>query len=319
MFDIIINVVYGLYLRIKKENNMNTIKYDGNKVSASADNIKQIIKDVKRLSDSVSAVSTQLGMMGNSADIVKQKMLSMHDEILQEAVMMESLHSALSKIVTLYEQTEKRIADGANSSADYIASALGRKFADIVSNSPNYSGSAYTLLDLLHDMYMKSQIEALNEKYTQDDWDNATEDERKEMLNNYIHDLYAILGVDVGDLQFKEMSAPPGYVKNGGYQPDSKYIALNQDIVNGNINYSLDKIKMILIHETRHAYQHAVVDNPENFKVSAETREQWKESIDNYHNQQGYMDLGYDKEEAYQLYKDQRIEQDARWFSGDVV
>ena len=62
-----------------------------------------------------------------------------------------------------------------------------------------------------------------------------------------------------------------------------------------------------MIHEMRHAYQHAVVDNPDQYKVSAETRQEWADNFNDYKNAKKY---------GYKTYVEQPIEYDAKRFAG---
>ena len=72
-----------------------------------------------------------------------------------------------------------------------------------------------------------------------------------------------------------------------------------------------------VVHELRHAYHHAAVDNPTRFQVSQETIDAWKDSFDNYRDTGDFMDdYGMSRQEAYDAYRNQDVERDARWFAG---
>ena len=62
-----------------------------------------------------------------------------------------------------------------------------------------------------------------------------------------------------------------------------------------------------MIHEMRHAYQHAVVNNPDKFNVSEETRKQWAANFNDYKSA---------KTDGYDAYVEQPIEYDAKRFAG---
>ena len=62
-----------------------------------------------------------------------------------------------------------------------------------------------------------------------------------------------------------------------------------------------------VVHELRHAYQHAAIDDPERYQVSQETIDAWKESFATY---------AQEKAKGYQSYRNIIVEKDARKFAG---
>lgn len=72
--------------------------------------------------------------------------------------------------------------------------------------------------------------------------------------------------------------------------------------------YNSYELLNTVVHETRHAYQHAAIDNPNLYVVSNETISQWKNNIDDYTK----------PVEGYNSYYEQPIEWDANGFVGKL-
>lgn len=154
-----------------------------------------------------------------------------------------------------------------------------------------------------HDLYMQSEIFALldTDRFSKSAWQSATVTERKRIMNEFMTEIALIMGISVcGSISFESFENPN---TRGMHTSDDNKIHINKDKLNRSDSYSL---MQTLIHEMRHAYQHAAVENPENFNVSSETIEQWKEN---------FKPGVYYRGEDYQRYVSQPIEYDAKSFA----
>ena len=171
------------------------------------------------------------------------------------------------------------------------------------------------------ELYLQSEIENILEKdrYSQSTWKNASVEERKEILNEYLQEVAAVMGLQIGEINYTYTEASNGTYNMGSYSPSTNMISINEWVLeNGGKNNIQDSYNLMytIAHEMRHAYQHAACSNPEQFVVTEETIQSWQESIDNYRSQRGFMQEGMNAEEAYNAYRNQTIERDARWFAG---
>lgn len=85
---------------------------------------------------------------------------------------------------------------------------------------------------------------------------------------------------------------------------DGTYVRINEKSI---LPMTGNQILKTVIHELRHAYQGAAIDNPNLYVVSQETRNAWKEnlSLGNY--------ISYEEDKA--AYRAQPVEWDAQNFA----
>ena len=171
------------------------------------------------------------------------------------------------------------------------------------------------------DLYLRNEIEEIlgKERYSRSTWQNASVEERKEILNESLQEVAAVMGLQVGEINYTYRESSNGTYNMGSYSPTANVISINEWVLeNGGKDGVADSYDLMytIAHEMRHAYQHAVCNNPDQFVVTEETIRSWQESIDNYRSQSGFMQEGMSAEEAFKAYRNQTIERDARWFAG---
>lgn len=324
---------------------MSKFYVDPQKINTDADNMNRIQGSVRDIGEAVKSISLHLSMNSASAEVIKRKLNDIHNNILEEAVKMGTLQGALMRTAQLYTQTENAIIDNVGLGGFNDAANRARQNIDNVIEEAKEKGRSFLqkMRDLLveikiipakkqtripgeevtkhqekeMDLYMQQEIAKINEKYTRERWNNASVDERKQMLNDYIKEIAAIMGIDITSVDFT-YSEPSGTTVNfGTFHPDYKSISINEWVIeNGDAN-GWDSFGLVstVVHEMRHAYQHEVVNNPDKYVVTDETREAWEKSIAEYKSKRGFMAEGYGENEAYKKYRDQTIEKDARKFA----
>ena len=134
----------------------------------------------------------------------------------------------------------------------------------------------------------------------------------KEILQNYTNELIDIYDISIeNSIQFfSEGFGEDGGITLGYYQEKFgliKRIAINEYVLQNDISGSSVQLFSTIRHELRHAYQHAAVNNPNNYIVSQEALEQWKYNMNN----------PVSATEDYWEYRKQQNEIDAREF-GDI-
>lgn len=242
------------------------------------------------------------------------------DDMITEAARLDSLTEALKHIVKKYENCEKKImnyrnADASdesktqNSDASGSVSKLIHDFIQWMREIFGWDTEKQPVsreMEREHDLAMQSEIFALlnTDEFSQETWYNTSVNGRKKILRKFLKRLCAIMGVQVFPFIFFDDSMSDN--TRGSYNHKFKMIYINSNRLSGNNSYGL---MTTMIHEMRHAYQHAAVDNPEKFQVSEETISQWRENFKkgNYKS----TDDGY----TYEEYVSQPVEWDAKNFA----
>ena len=287
------------------------------------DKCRQVSADLPKIRNNVRAGSAQVSRansqlkknLDSGMSVISSRLLSVNERIIEEAARAESLSSALDQIISAYSACESEIIGEGNQAfgsqnekkpknktwldklIDYIKKILGIK------DKPELSEERR--LEREHDLFMQDQIFSMMKsgRFSEEAWNKASLTERKAILNEFMAQIALIMGISVnGGVHFFNESPKNGLITNGYYSPDDNTISINTYVVDGNNSY---KIMQTMIHEMRHAYQHAAVNNPDRFQVSTETIEQWKNNFDHYIN-------GSDDFAGYQA---QPIEYDANSFA----
>ena len=157
----------------------------------------------------------------------------------------------------------------------------------------------------MYDLSMQSQVKNLlsSNQYSETTWNNSSLEERRNILNNLLSDVSGVLGVNVNsNIQFDKFNS---IYRLGEYHHSDKTIHLNATVLE---RYNSYELLNTIVHETRHAYQHAAIDNPNLYVVSNETISQWKNNINDY----------TEPAEGYNSYYEQPIEWDANGFMGKL-
>jgi hypothetical protein len=147
-----------------------------------------------------------------------------------------------------------------------------------------------------------------DEKYSQENWDNSSIDERKQILQDYMNEVIKIYGLQDVKVDIKWDSSAT-YTENsitwGYYTHSSHSVTLNAQALADSVgNWDSYELLETVSHELRHAYQHEAIDHPTDYMVSKETIDIWKKNFKNY------IRSGTD----YSGYRNQPVEVDARDF-----
>lgn len=294
-------------------------------ISASADNLRDI-------AEKMISCKGNLMMQSGSAMTLKMQMSLLYGQTLNAAAQMDTLQEALKTIVQLYEDCEKRITDNANGVTVEETNSepepgtdkrnAWQKFIDWVFQRDVDTAYTHTTKEqeVAADARMKQQIQALSNKsrFSEETWENASVEERKRILQEYMAAVMGIMGLGISSKIYFFNEAPSnGYITNGYYSDGRERVQINEYII---MNYDADRSYELLttvVHELRHAYQHQAIKHPTSYQVSQETIDRWSDSFDNYEDTDGFMKKkGVSRDEAYQMYRDQAVEVDARAFAG---
>ena len=178
----------------------------------------------------------------------------------------------------------------------------------------SFADSPKKMLEEFKDWTIKEKIRETNKKeeYSYSTWMAADINKKKEILQNYTNELIDIYDISIeNSIQFfSEGFGEDGGITLGYYQEKFgliKRIAINEYVLQNDISGSSVQLFSTIRHELRHAYQHAAVNNPNNYIVSQEALEQWKYNMNN----------PVSATEDYWEYRKQQNEIDAREF-GDI-
>ncbi|WP_298069902.1 hypothetical protein [uncultured Mailhella sp.] len=284
-----------------------------------ADEIDSLGKDISRCSDQVSTVLKNLKRYRSAAFTpLYVRLQTVNDALLEEAAKMDSLEDALRHIINTYSNSENRILEflGAGSSEkttnaedNEADESIFKRFIDWIKSLFGWKEetkeeplSITREQEKEHDLYMQNEIFALLETpaYNKETWSRATVEQRKDILQNYLAELSTIYGVKISsEIDFCHL----GTSTRGQYSPNSKQVTINEDYLSRTDSY---QIMQTMIHEMRHAYQYAAVEDPGSYNVSAETIEQWKNN---------FAPGNYYSGDDYSRYVSQPIEYDAKNFA----
>ena len=304
---------------------------DTGKLNLEAQAMRRQSAHIEAVARRITACKNQLRITSVFTGALKIQMQLLYQQTLQNAAQMDTLANALDEIAQLYVNCETRIVNHANGTA---ASSAPR-YEDAQSDEDKRSwwrrlldwlfgwefDTSYTHTtdeqEAAADARMQNQIQQLygSDRFSEDTWAASTVAERRNILQEFMREVAAIMGVDVA---FTEIYKAPsnGLITNGWYDHSDGEMAINMYIVE---NYSAERSYELLttvVHELRHAYQHAAVDNPTQYQVSQATIDAWKNSFDLYRNTDEFVNEGMSRQEAYNAYRNQTVEQDARRFAG---
>lgn len=300
---------------------MNELKIDLGKIEQVAE---YTISLKKRLDNySLKIEEADKGLEINNAvfiDILREKIKKLNDEVLNEAAKMDSLLEALNCIITRYTETEKHIAEYAvgsvtsgnteegnpdNTKIENIIEKFVAWLKEFLGWKKKENLSEERQREKEYDLYMQNRIFNLlkTKEYNKETWAKASVEKRKQILQKLLQRLMEIFGVNISsEIIFESL----GSGTRGMYSEKKKSVYINIDYLSRPDSY---QIMQTMIHEMRHAYQHAAIENPDSYNVSKETIKQWSENfnINNYKS----TNNGYTFEE----YVSQPIEYDAKNFA----
>lgn len=248
----------------------------------------------------IAAAKRGLRQLGGATYFISLALGLMERSVLSRAFQIDSLTDAIQESGLCYRETEQHVVfleDGTRAAArGRVSDAQMRQM----------------------DQYMQQELQELlgEDRYSRDVWEQASLEERKDILNAYLQELTAVMGLSVGSIHFiDEKGTKDGYLM-GSYNSDTNQVSINQWVLEHMKAEDSYALLLTVAHELRHAYQQMACDHPERFIVEGETIEDWQYSIDHYRNTNGFIEEGMDAGEAYIAYRNQLIEQDARWFAG---
>ena len=134
-------------------------------------------------------------------------------------------------------------------------------------------------------------------------------------MSEYTERIAQVMGLPNMKTIFKNSPPVDGGISRGYYTSGTNKITINSWIFDNDPEYNSYDLMSTVVHELRHAYQESAVNNPEQFIVTEETLSSWQESMDNYKTSTGFQAEGMDSDKAYEAYRNQAIEKDARKFA----
>lgn len=305
---------------------MSSFKIHTGKSSELKEKLDDTSSGIKMIAEDVKSIKNVLALSGSAGTGVKSHMGELYQKIMDEAVHMERFSDALEHIVQSYKKYEDKIAG--NIGYEPVSSDLHSvpeedatgtekrgwwsRFWDWVWKKevdPVYTATTEEQ-EQAADRRFQQEIEVLMEsdRFSEERWSEASVEERQQMLEDYMNEVAAILGVDVkSEINFTNKPPEDGKILNGSYTHGRKQVEINSYIIEKYSAANSYSLFTTIVHELRHAYQHAAVDNPAKYQVSAETIAAWKESFRTYSREQ---------KKGYEYYRRIIVEQDARQFAG---
>ncbi|MBO7070954.1 MAG: hypothetical protein J6W09_06650 [Bacteroidales bacterium] len=155
---------------------------------------------------------------------------------------------------------------------------------------------------------LKECVESARDIFTLEvisEWGRMPLEKRNEIVQEYQHAIADSLGIERGNVYFEEMAEGVNGYNNGD---GNVYLNIRMLADPKNIIGLID----VVAHETRHQFQHAVVENPERFGISREVANEWAFGMENYtvNGATQYDPWGYHYNP---------VEVDARYFGEAVV
>ncbi len=260
-----------------------------------------------------------------SSNDLQKSILRMFDAVANEAAKMDSFGDALQTIAELYRKTDQTVADSvsggtgdkinlsSSESAGTDKRSWWKKLWDwITGKEPAQKEATTSEQERAADRAMKRGLWDVlqEEKYSQENWDKASVEERKQILQDYMREVIRIYGLQDVD---EQISWDPNakYTNNsiawGYYTHDFHRVTLNEQALTDSVG-SWDSYNLLatVSHELRHAYQHEAIDHPTRYMVSQETIDAWRNNFA----PGNYIDSNVD----YPGYRNQVVEVDARNF-----
>lgn len=300
------------------------------RMSNQAQACRRSADDIQRIAGQIISCRDQLQLNTASTVHLKLQIGRLYDQALTNAAQMDTLAEAMDQIVQLYIACDNRIAGNAAQTAENAAvfsedgetgtdkRSWWRKFwdwlwkKDDIDTGYTHTSSAQ---EAAADAHMQQQIQRLNnnERYSEEAWANATVEERKSILSDYMREVMAIMGLDItASINFTNTPPSNGRINMGSYSHSNRTVSINEYVIANRSPESSYALLTTIVHELRHAYQHAAVDNPTRYQVSQETIDAWSESFDTY--QAEYQRSV--RENDIEIYRNIVVERDARWFAG---
>lgn len=291
---------------------------------SNTDDLEELEQELIRQADRVKELKNDISISAINDIKIKQELSVISNNIIRMAAHMATFSDALQTVMNQYEAVENRILDG----NEYASASLAREDSSTIETGTDKRGwwrkfwdwltqkdlDEYTATtgeqESVSDKRLQSKIEKLtnSEMYSQERWEDASIEEREEILNSYMNDVAKILGVNVKK-SIRYFHEEPKYnpqldtyvIRNGYYSDFSRGVSINT------FEGMPYEVMTVVVHELRHAYQHEAIRHPERFQVSQETIDKWKHSFAIYQQEQN---------KGFDYYWALEVEKDARWFAG---
>lgn len=318
---------------------MAEFKIDTAAAANSANQLRSLSRELNELYGRAEGIRAAVNYRTLSIRNLMAKLSNADARVLEQAADLDTLAEALDAVIGYYVRTERAILSGTEAGEPAYESrestqGIGDWFREQWENACDTlmswgiiraeeqhrtEGQTVTAEQQWEmDLYMQQQIDdVLNEfRFSRLSWWFADMTERQAILNEYLQRVAAILGLSVGAIDFFHSEPQNGYVTWGQYDPDTNTVQINDWALSDECLTSYSILET-LVHEMRHAYQQAAVDNPDQFVVTEETLREWQENMDDYNSTADFMnEQGMTQQEAHQAYENQPIERDARAFAG---
>ena len=188
---------------------------------------------LNEIKQEVASVKCNLAGMGSASYRVYSVLSNIDRGVLEEALSMRSMTGALEKISDYYRSTEGTIVSaGRKSMADTETADASSTLDSIVEDAQKAVESMIrTFRDLLvtlgivkaekqtrtpgeevteaqqreMDRYMQNEIEEIlkKDRYSEEVWNAADLEERKDILNEYLQEVAAVMGLQIGPINFE--------------------------------------------------------------------------------------------------------------------
>ena len=300
---------------------MAVINVDTGKIVASSQKTIDLAKELKSIRNSVDNIKFKGILDAQYRSELDSSIRKVSDSILNEAAKMDSLGSALQMIAAKYREAENANIDRVGNSSSGSKSTSEdsgtdkrnwwTKFWDwLTRKEPDDYDTTTSEQEKAADAAMKKNLWIVlqDEKYSEEHWENASVDERKQILQDYMNEVIKIYGLQ--DVKTKIVwDSKATYTSNsitwGYYTHGTHTVTLNERALSDSVgNWDSYDLLETVSHELRHAYQHEAVDHPTDYMVSKETITTWKDNFKHYIN----------SSKDYQGYRNQPVEVDARDF-----
>ena len=286
-------------------------------INISAEKLTELKRRLNDLKSEVDGVKLR-GIMNTAYSYrIEAALRGISGKILDEAVRMDSLGSALRYTVTQYRNAENAIM---NTSAGDIGAGTKRgtdkrnwwgKFSDwLFRREPDEYETTTREQEKAADTAMKRELWSIlqDERYSREHWDNASIEERKQILQDYMTAVIAVYGLQHVNPRIEwrnDLTYTENRITRGQYNHGRHRVRLNERALTDSVgNWDSYALLETVAHELRHAYQHEAVDHPTQYMVSQETIDEWADNFDHYiqpnQNRDGY--------------RNQPVERDARDF-----
>ncbi len=306
-----------------------TIKVEKSKVLQSISQMETIRSKLKNVEASIGNVDAGIDAQSAAMDYMRRRLADIRDDLGDQIRKFAAMEDGLERALEYYFGCENRITGNGEASEKALDLNSGSGILGDISGF--FSGIVEWLEDLFvewgwlesdrekelkKDRAMASSIASMltQERYSEEYWKKAGYEEREQILTELYNELNEIMGIHVEEILFKDIEDEPGYITYGylshwtGNDQTHMTMTLNKKILQDPDGYrqAIDT----LCHEMRHGYQHSVVENPDNYIVSEEMANAWRNNFNDYKTTE---DDGYD------AYRNQIVESDARNFAFKVL